>query len=174
MASTNLATFSPQDVTISIVQASTGLNHNISGYAEDSFVTVERNSETFDMYTGADETYTRVYKPDTSAAITVSLQQTSNSNDILSLLYANDKAARNSTGLFSILIKDNSGRSTYFAAEAYIGVVPNSEFGNTMKTREWVIHAPRMDQYIGGNSKISPEDLAAVGILGGAIADSFV
>lgn len=174
MASTNLATFSPQDVTVTIIQASTGLSHTISGYAEDTFVTVDRNSETFDMYTGADETYTRIYKPDTSAQVTISLQQTSNSNDILSLLYLNDKATRNSSGLFSIIVKDNSGRSYFFAAEAYIGVVPSSEFGSSMKLREWVIHAVRMEQYLGGNSKVNPEDESAVDLLGGSIAADFL
>lgn len=174
MASTNLATFSPQDVTVTIIQASTGVNHTVSGFAEDSFLMVERNSDTFEMYTGADETYTRIYKPNTSAKITVTLQQTSNSNDILSLLYLNDKASRNSSGLFSIMVRDNSGRSSFFAAEAYIGVVPNSEFGSTMKTREWVIHAVRMEQYLGGNSKVAPDDQAVAGLLGGSIADSFL
>lgn len=174
MASSNLSTFSPQDVTVAILQASTGISHTLSGFAEDTFVMIERNSETFETYAGADETYTRIYKPDTSAKITVSLQQTSNSNDILSLLYNNDKATRDSSGLFSIMVKDNSGRSFFFASEAFIGVVPNAEFGTSMKLREWVFHTVRLEQYLGGNSKVTPEDEAVIALLGGSIAESFL
>lgn len=153
-----LATFAPNDVTIIISQASTGRTHIVSGFSEDSIVSIERNSDTFELYTGADDTNTRLYKANTSATVTLPLQQTSNSNDILSAFYTEDKNTRDSSGLFSIIVKDNSGRSTYFAEEAYIAVVPNSEFGNSMQLREWVIHAVRLETFIGGNSTLSVED----------------
>jgi hypothetical protein len=162
----SLATFAPNDVTIVLSQASSGITHIVSGFSEDSIVSIERNSETFELYTGADDTNTRIYKANTSATFTIPLQQTSNSNDILSQLYTNDKNTRDSSGLFSITVKDNSGRSTFFSAEAYIAVVPNSEFGNSMQTREWQIQAARMEQFIGGNSKLSAEDQGVLGQLG--------
>lgn len=161
-----LATYSPNDITIILSQASTGVTHIVSGFSEDSIVSIERNSETFELYTGADDTNTRIYKANTSATLTIPLQQTSNSNDILSQLYINDKNSRNSSGLFSITVKDNSGRSTYFSAEAYIAVVPSSEFGNSMQTREWQIQASRLEQFIGGNSSLSAEDQGVLGQLG--------
>ncbi len=161
-----LATYSPNDITIILSQESTGVTHIVSGFSEDSIVSIERNSDTFELYTGADDTNTRIYKANTSATLTLPLQQTSNSNDILSQLYINDKNSRNSSGLFSITVKDNSGRSTYFSAEAYIAVVPSSEFGNSMQTREWQIQAVRLEQFIGGNSSLSAEDQGVLGQLG--------
>lgn len=165
MASTNrLATFAPNDVTIVLTHESSGMSHIVGGFAEDAIVTVDRNAETFTLYTGADDTNTRIYNANTSGTMTLSLQQTSASNDILMALYEQDRASRN--GLFSISVRDNSGRSNYFAEEAYIGVVPSSAMANSMQTRDWVIHAPKMTSIIGGNGPVSSEDAAALDQLG--------
>lgn len=169
MATQRLATFAPNDVNVVITQSSSGIAHIVSGYSEDSIVNIERVAETFTMYTGADNTSTRIYNANKSATITLSLQQTSASNDILSLLYSNDAASRNSTGLFSLQISDASGRSRYFSDDAYVGVVPNSAFANSMQTRDWVLHAHNLDTYIGGNAVLSPEDQDVITTLGGSI-----
>jgi hypothetical protein len=166
MALQRLATFAPNDVTVVITQQSTGIAHIVSGYSEDSIVNIERNAETFTMYTGADNTSTRIYNANKSAVITLSLQQTSASNDILSQLYRNDADSRDSSGLFSLSIVDASGRSKYFSDDAYIGVVPNSAFANSMQTRDWVLHAHNLDTFIGGNAVLTPEDQATLVTLG--------
>lgn len=164
MATQRLATYAPNEISVVITQESTGLTHTLSGYATDSMVDVERNSDTFEMYKGADDTATRIYKADTALKITVHLAQTSNSNDILSALYNNDATTRN--GIFSVLITDNTGRSRYFAEEAYIGMVPAASYSNSMNTRQWVIHAPNSNIIMGGNSKFNQADLRAMDKLG--------
>lgn len=169
MATQRLATFAPNDVNVVITQRSSGIAHIVSGYSEDSIVNIERVAETFTMYTGADNTSTRIYNANKSATVTLSLQQTSASNDILSLLYANDSASRNSSGLFALQISDASGRSRFFSDDAYVGVVPNSAFANSMQTRDWVLHAHNLDTYIGGNAVLSPEDQDVITVLGGSI-----
>lgn len=167
MASNLLATYSPSDVTVVI--AKDGFSHVVSGFAEDGFVSIARNSETFEMYTGSDDTNTRIYKPNTASQVTVSLQQSSNSNDILSQLYLNDRATRDYRGLFSITVKDNSGRSIFSAAEAYIGVLPDAEFGAGMSTRDWVIHCPRTEYFLGGNARFDAADAGSIAALGGTV-----
>lgn len=169
MTTQRLATFAPNDVTVVITQRSSGIAHIVNGYSEDSIVNIERSAETFTMYTGADNTSTRIYNANKSATVTLSLQQTSASNDILSLLYANDSNSRNSSGLFSLQISDSSGRSRYFSDDAYVGVVPNSQFGNSMQVRDWVLHAHNLDTYIGGNAILSPEDQDTIATLGGVV-----
>ncbi|MNF36755.1 hypothetical protein D3C85_816580 [compost metagenome] len=171
-STTRLATFAPNAVDIIITQASTGYSHTIGQYSEDSIVMVDRNAETFTLYTGADNTNTRIYNANTSGTITVSLQQTSASNDALMALYEQDRVSR--SGLFSILVKDNSGRSSYFCEEAYVGVVPNSAYNNSMQTRDWVIHAPQLETFIGGNSILSSEDAAGLQLLGVTVADRWL
>jgi len=171
-STTRLATFSPNDVTIVVTQTSTGMAHILGGFTEDAIVTVDRNAETFTLYTGADNSNTRIFNSNTAGKITVSLQQTSASNDFMMGLYEQDRA--NLKGLFSISVMDNSGRSKYFAEEAYIGVVPNSAFSNSMQMRDWVIHAPLLETTIGGNSVFSAEDAAGLDQLGVAVAPRWI
>lgn len=171
MASKYTSTFSPQDVTVVLSQGN--FSHIVSGFSEDSIVTVERNSDTYSLYTGADDTNSRIYQANTSAMITLPLQQTSNSNDILSQLYTNDRLSRDSSGMFSITIKDNSGRSLFFAEEAFIGRVPDASFGNTMQLREWQLQAVRMDAVFGGNANFTAEDAASFEQLGGTVEDKW-
>ena len=164
-----LRTYSPNSVSVILTHDATGISHTVTGFSEDSIVSIERNAETFTMYRGADDTKTRIYNSDSSATITIPLQQTSNSNDIFSLLYEYDRARLNSDGLFSLQIKDLTGRSVYFSDEAYIAIVPNSAFSNSMELREWVIHAASLNTLIGGNSRYSADDAASVTALGGTI-----
>lgn len=161
-----LSTFAPNSVTIAMVGPD--WQHVVTGFAEDSIVSVERQSDTFEMYIGADDSPTRIYKANTALMMTVSLAQTSESNDVLSAVYNKDRTTRD--GVFTILVVDNSGRSRYFAEEAYIGTVPTAAYGNSMQTREWVIHAPKSDVNLGGNSKISASTQAALEALGVTVA----
>lgn len=171
MASNYLSTFAPNDVTVTIIKGN--ISHNVSGFSEDSIVSVELNAGTYSLYTGADDTNTRIFNANTAGTISLPLQQTSNSNDVLQMLYEADRNSRDSSGLFSILVKDNSGRSIFFAREAFISVVPNSSFGNSMQIREWQILAPKLDSYVGGNAKLTPEDAQAIEALGGNVADEW-
>lgn len=172
MSTQRLATFAPNDVSIIITQSSTGIAHQISGYSEDSIVNIEWTSPRYSLYTGADNTGTRIFNASNSAHITIALQQTSASNDVLSQLFNND--GRNSAGLFSIQVKDSSGRSIYFSDDAYIGVRPNAAFSNSMTHRDWVIQAFNLDGYAGGNAILSPEDQNTVETLGGNIASKWL
>ena len=161
----SLSTFAPNEVTISLIGPD--WQHVVTGFAEDQMISIERQSETFEMYIGADDSPTRIYKANTALMMTITLAQTSESNDVLSAVYGRDRATRN--GVFTILVTDNSGRSRYFAEEAYIGTVPNASYGNSMQTREWVIHAPNSEMTIGGNARLSPSTQAALEALGVSI-----
>jgi hypothetical protein len=174
MSVQRLSTFTPAQLTVIISQASTGIAHIISGFSEDSIIQIERVAETYTLYTGADNTSTRVRSSNKSAKLSISLQQTSASNDVLSQLYANDMEAGDSSGVFSIHVKDLSGRSDYFSDDAYIGVVPNSNFSNSMQIRDWVIHAHNLESIIGGNGVFTPEDQATITALGGTVAARWV
>lgn len=172
MSTQRLATFAPNDVIVTITQSSTGIAHQISGYSEDSIVNIEWTSPRYSLYTGADNTGTRVFNASNSAALTISLQQTSASNDVLSQLFDND--GRNSDGLFAVQVKDASGRSLYFSDQSYIGVRPNAGFSNSMMTRDWVIQAFDLVGYAGGNSILTPEDQNTIETLGGTIAAKWI
>ena len=165
MTTQALASYSPLDVVAIITQESTGVSHRIVGFAEDSFINVERDSGTWSHNTGADNFSTRTYMANTSGKATLSLQQGSPSNDVLMALHLRDAASRNSSGIFSIIIKDGSGRSVYSSSQAYIGTVPNSPFGKEAGTRDWVINCTAVDTYLGGNSLVNPEDVDTLAAL---------
>jgi len=167
MATTRLSTYAPQQVTVVITQDTTGLSHILGGYSEDGIVSVDRNVEAYTLYTGADDSNTRVKNSNSSGTITINLQQSSASNDILHGLFLEG-------GIFTITVKDASGRSNYFSDEAYVGDVPGGAFSNSLNTRDWVIHAPKMSEIIGGNSRLSPEDAAALEQLGVNIEDRWL
>lgn len=165
--SNQLSTLSPYDITVVITQGT--LTHTVTGFAEESIVTIEQQSPRYDLYTGADNTSTRIHKNNTSATVTLHLQQSSSSNDVLSYILQNDLNNRDSTGLFSFLVKDNSGRSLYHADEAYLANVPTASHGTTMQVREWIVHTPKMTTFLGGNGKMNAADVAAIEALGGTV-----
>lgn len=167
-----LATFAPNQLSVVITQDSTGIAHVVSGYSEDSIVNIEWTTPRYSLYTGADNTGTRVYNASNSATLTLSLQQTSASNDVLSLLFANDST--DSSGVFSIQVKDSSGRSVYFSDDAYVSTRPNAGFSNSMMTRDWVIDAFNLQSYTGGNAVLTPADQATIETLGGTLAAKWI
>jgi len=168
-SSSSLATYSPNQVAVIISQDSTGVTHRVQGFSEDSMVSIERNMETFSLFTSADDLNCRIANVNTSATVTIDLMRTSASNDILSQLYENDRQTLDSSGLFNITITDLSGRSVYFSDQAYIASYPSSSFANSMTINTWTLHLPKTTMFLGGNQKLSAEDVAALEALGATV-----
>jgi hypothetical protein len=169
----NLSTYSPDEVVVIISQPSSGVSTRVTGYMEDSFVSVTPDVETWTHVTGADNHATRVYNANRSGKITLSLLQSTNSNDILTQLWERDAALKNSQGLFTILVADKSGRSVHSSLEAYIGKRPDAVYGNGVNGREWVINCTNLVHSIAGNSTVSPEIVEILNKLGTDIADEW-
>lgn len=121
----------------------------ITGYADGDALTVEEKNPAFNIAEGADGHVDRIKNNANSLAITISLRQTSPTNQVLSALHLADRAG----GVpLPLLIKDRNGTTLFSAAQAWIEKFPKAAFGNEAKTREWVIHTG--SQYvinIGGN-----------------------
>lgn len=158
------STFAPNDVTVVI--SKNGIVHTVGGFSEDSIVGIAQGSARFEKYIGADNTSTRIYKADTSASITISLQQTSVSNDFLTQLHLEDVDTRDSSGFFQLTVKDNSGRTLVNSSSAYVAILPDINFSNGMEIREWVVDTFDTDNYIGGNSKFTASEVTAFESLG--------
>lgn len=172
MAGDILASYSPEDVAIII--STNGFSHTINGYADGGFVSISRLVLGSEPYSGADVTNARVVRANKNATITLSLAQTSESNDILSQLLQNDSVSRDSTWLFSVLVKDNTGRSQYFSRQCYIGGHPDSSFSTTIDSRDWLIHCVKLEQNIGGNGQLTPSALDEITSIGGEVEDRWV
>ncbi len=121
----------------------------LTGFADDSKVTVERAEDSWSMQIGVDGEGTRSKSNNKSGSIKISLNQSSESNQTLSTLLIQDEL--NGGGLVPVLVKDASGNSIYTAANAFITKFPSAEFGRESKTREWMIKTDNLVVNEGGN-----------------------
>lgn len=172
MADMNLGTFSPEDVIIVISHPD--FTHIVSGYADGTFVNVERNLESSTLYQGADNSGGRILRSNKAGTITLTLHQFSSSNDVLSEIYRNDIEARDNSYLFNISIIDATGRSAFYARQCFISNLPSTGFGNDVETRDWMLQAVELDQYIGGNAVLPPDVVNTIQALGGTIAEKWL
>lgn len=121
----------------------------ISGFADGTFISVSRSNDLFTKTSGADGVVTRVKSNDLSGEITMTLAQTSPSNDYMSKIALADELSNN--GVVPVTISDTSGRSNYVSAFAWIRKHPDSEFSKEVSNREWVLDCADLDLLTGGN-----------------------
>lgn len=135
-------TYSPKKVSVSVA------GRDITGFAEGTFVSVSANAESFTPVVGVNST-SRVAMSDQSGTIVLTLEQTSDSNLVLTALHAADRASLN--GKFPVLIKDNNGNSFHVSGTSWITKVADAEYGTDLATREWTIHCAQLVSVVGGN-----------------------
>jgi hypothetical protein len=124
----------------------------VSGLAEDTFVTIAPMSDRVTSAVGADGEIARSINPDRRHTITLALQQTSASNDVLSTLAAADELSDGGS-VFPVMVQDLSGRTLAAFSQAWISRMPDIAFGPTSATREWTLEAAAPTLLtVGGNS----------------------
>lgn len=121
----------------------------LGGYVDGDFLSIEQNAEDWTLTVGADGESARAASNNASGRVTLSLQATSASNDVLSAFRNEDKLTGNGKG--PLMIKDLSGRTVAFAADAWIVGAPSAAFGRDVGTREWVFESGDLSVQIGGN-----------------------
>ena len=121
----------------------------VTGFADGSFVTVERNEDAFALYVGTDGEGTRAKSNNKSGRITITLAQSSDSNAVLSGFAQADELSN--SGVVPVLVKDNSGQSLHSAETAWIVKAANSEYAREVGTREWVIETDVLVTLPAGN-----------------------
>jgi hypothetical protein len=163
-----LKTYSPEFTNVVISNETT--NHIITDYAEGGFISLEPTTERFVPVYGAKGESYRAHNPVKAFDLTLTLSQTSHSNDILSMLLDADRESLE--GPFTLTFKDSSGTTIFTENSAYIGQEPSQSFsgGGTIESREWTIHLPNPSYRIGGNGRFSADNQSAVETLGGTVA----
>lgn len=121
----------------------------MSGYADGTFISVERDENSFTKHVGTDGDVSRSKTSNKSGTMTLTLAQTSLSNDILSALHLADELSNN--GVVPVMIKDNSGTTLLFAGESWIQKPANTEFSNEITDREWIMDLAIVEMLVGGN-----------------------
>lgn len=163
----SVQTYSPEFVDLIISNGE--MNHVVTNFAEGTFIGIEPVTERFTPVYGAKGEAYRAHNPVKAFDITVTLSQTSHSNDVLTHLLNNDRDTLD--GTFTLILKDSSGTTLFSETHAYIGQEPSQSFagGGTIESREWTIHLPRPDYMIGGNGKFTADTLSNVEALGGTV-----
>jgi hypothetical protein len=122
---------------------------SLSGFADGSFVTVERNEDAFTLQMGTDGEGTRSKSNNKSGRVTVRLMQSSESNAILSGIAKSDELSN--SGVQPLMVKDNSGASLYVAEQSWIVKMPSAEYDREASEREWIIETDSLQMFEGGN-----------------------
>lgn len=121
----------------------------MAGFADGSFVKLERNEQAFNLKIGVDGEGTRAKSNNKSGKITITLMQSSASNDDLSGFAAADELSN--TGAVPCLVKDASGRTIASAVTAWVQKYADAEFAKEAMTRAWVLETDELIIFEGGN-----------------------
>jgi hypothetical protein len=121
----------------------------LTGYADGTFVTVDKAADAYSLTIGGDGEGARAQSADESGTVKVVLLQTSASNDFLANALRKDKLT--GVGYGPLMVKDVSGRSIALAAEAWVQKEATVEFGKEIVGREWTLASANLDHYVGGN-----------------------
>ena len=122
-----------------------------SGYADGTFISISNDEELYSKSVGADGEVSRARMNNTSGTVTLTLQQTSPFNAVLSAFYAADKAGNN--GVFPFMMKEaGTGTTLIFSQSAWVQDLPDVNYSKSVETREWTIALGKTDWFIGGNN----------------------
>ena len=145
MASTEVRTYNPDRIVLLLggVQA--------QGFDEDTFIEIAPLADAVTSKAGADGEVARSIGTDLRHTITITLMQTSPTNDVLSGLAAADRLTCGGAA-FPVLVQDLCGRTFFAAASAWVSQRPTQAFGREVGNRVWQLTtgAPTVS-LIGGN-----------------------
>lgn len=126
-----IKTYNPKEV---VVACGT---HIVSGYADDSFISIEPNGDGITKKVGCDGEIARSISPDNTYKVKITLLQNSDSNSFFSNIADYDRATGN--GLFPILIKDLRGGLLFATEAAWVVKKSPATRGKETNNREWEI-----------------------------------
>lgn len=140
-------TYSPSDVSVTFA----GIN--ISGFSDKDVVKIKRESPLYSSRRAMDGTVEVTQQRYSRWSVTISLAQSSPSNDFL--FAVQQFFAENRVMVMEylpLIIKDNSGTTFFFAKDVWIEEVPEIAFKDTLETREWALMCNNVVCNIGGNT----------------------
>lgn len=127
-----IKTYNCKEVTIALG------NHIVTGYAEDSFVTIDPNGDGVTKKIGCDGEIARSISPDDTYIVKISVLQTSDTNSFLQQKLALD--LKTGDGMFPILIKDLKGGMVFSSEAAWPIRAASRGYGKEAGNREWELH----------------------------------
>lgn len=129
--SSKIKTYNPKEVTVAAG------NHIVTGFADDSFISIEANGDGISKKVGCDGEIVRSVSPDNTYKIKISLLQTSDSNTFFSNKVDQDRDTGD--GMFALLIKDLKGGLVFSTETAWCTKKASVTRGKESNNREWEI-----------------------------------
>lgn len=129
--SSKIKTYNPKEVTVAAG------NHIVTGFADDSFISIEANGDGIRKKVGCDGEIVRSVSPDNTYKIKISLLQTSDSNTFFSNKVDQDRDTGD--GMFALLIKDLKGGLVFSTEAAWCTKKASVTRGKESNNREWEI-----------------------------------
>lgn len=120
----------------------------ITGFADGTFIKVERLTDTFSSMAGADGQVARVRSRDKRGKVTITLLQTSPSNIVLAELVQLDEAT--GAGSSPFMVKDLTGTTQASAPNAWVTRPADIERGKDLYSPEWVLEVDDLETFTGG------------------------
>lgn len=111
----------------------------ITGYMSGTSISAEPMGDGSTSVAGMDGDVARAMNTDPRWSINVNLLQSSDSNQMLSGLYAADKAS-SGNGVVPVMLQDNNGTTLLAGAQGWVLRPANIEYGNEITGRSWTIH----------------------------------
>ena len=126
-----VTTYNPRKVTCALG------NHIASGFADDSFISVEPAGDGTSYVVGADGEIARSIDPSKVYTVKLSLLQGSATNKYLQTMYDKDKA--DGSGTFAVNINDILGKEKFVGSVAWVTKPAAWARGKAQGNREWEI-----------------------------------
>lgn len=126
-----VTTYNPRKVTCALG------THIVSGFADDSFISIESAGDGTSYVVGADGEVARSIDPSKVYTVKISLLQSSETNAYLQKMYDKDK--NDGSGTFSVNINDILGEEKFTGATAWVSKPASWARGKAQSNREWEI-----------------------------------
>jgi hypothetical protein len=120
----------------------------LGGFADGTFIKVERDEDTFSRKTGAAGEQVWIRNRNRGGKVTLTLMQQSQSNDALSAFMAADELL--GTGVQPLFIAEVNGTTLVHAGEARVAKPPVVNRSKDAETVEWVMDCADIDVFVGG------------------------
>lgn len=127
-----IKTYNPKEVTVALG------SHIVSGFADDSFVSIDPNGDGVTKKVGCDGEIVRSISPDDTYIVKLSLLQTSDTNSFLQERLAKDR--KDGSGMFPIIVKDLKGGLVFSCDAAWPKGPASRGYGKEAGNREWELH----------------------------------
>lgn len=123
----------------------------MDGFGESTMCKFEYDTESFSDVVGVDGEVSRSKNMDRRAKLTVTLMQTSPTNDLLSAMYNAGRAGVNGADVAAVRVEDLNGRLVISGPEAWIMDTPKATYGKSAGEYEWIIRIANAEAFFGGN-----------------------